>query len=255
MLRTLTENLHLRPHEQAGIELAAEGGPLLHGDWRDALMVHFAIDAEELQPHTPFPLDLFEGRAIITLVAFRMERLRLTAWPRAPGWLMQFGGHAFLNVRTYVRINGERGIFFLNEYVPKLLARMMGPATYGLPYRFTRMHYEHEPRNRRFTGRLGWQKNIEMEADYALAPELTQPGTFEEFVLERYNAFTRRWGRAFRFRVEHPPWRMRRARLLRWKDELLRADHAFWARTRYVGAHFTTGFRDVAMGAPQPINT
>lgn len=255
MLRTLTDNLHFRPHELAEVELNAEGGPLLRGDWRDALMIHFAIAPEALEPHVPFPLDLYEGWAIVTLVAFRMENLKLAAWPRAPGWLMAPGEHAFLNVRTYVRADGDRGIHFINEYVPKLLARLVGPVTYGLPYRLTRIDYAHEARNRRFTGRLGRRRKIEIDADYALAPDLTQPGTFEAFVLERYNAFTRKRGRALRFRVAHPPWRMRRARLLHWEDTLLRADHPFWDKTRYLGAHFTTGFHGVQMGAPRAIPT
>lgn len=248
-----TEAAHPAPHRQAALALAGEGGPLLKADWRDVLMIHFAINVNELQPYIPFPLDLFEGQAVITLVAFRMERLRLETWPDAPRWLLEPGEHAFLNVRTYVRVNGERGIYFINEYVPKMLARLVGPATYGLPYRFARIDYQHDARNRRFYGRLGGRRGIEIDADYALAPELTQPGTFEEFVLERYNAYTRQLGRGYRFRVEHPPWRMRRARLLHWDDDLLRANHAFWPRVRYLGAHFTTGFRDVEMGAPRRI--
>jgi len=138
--------------------------------------------------------------------------------------------------------------------VPKMLARMVGPLTYGLPYRLTKIDYAHDPRNRRFNGRLGRRRKIEFDADYALAPELTEPGTFEEFVLERYNAYTRKLGRAYRFRVVHPPWRMRRARLLHMNDDGLRADQPFWEHTRYIGAHFTTGFKQVAMGAPRAIN-
>lgn len=252
MLQILITNP--RPHELATVELAAEGGPLMRAAWRDALMLHFVIDAETLQPHTPFPLDLFEGRAVITLVAFELTDLRFDAWPRQPKGLMAPGEHTFLNVRTYVRHRGELGIFFLNEYVPKLLARIAGPATYGLPYRLTRMRYEHDARNRRFAGRLGWRKRVEIEADYALAPEIAAPGTFEEFVLERYNAFTRRFGRTVRFRVEHPPWPMHRARLLHWEDGLLRADHPYWPEAKYIGGHFTAGFDDVALGRPQQLD-
>lgn len=242
------------PHELAAFELAAEGGPFLRGAWRDALMLHFAIDAEELQPHVPFGLDLFAGRAIITLVAFTMNDVRLEAIPGLPHWLLTPLEHTFLNVRTYVRHGGERGIFFLAEYVPKLLARVLGPMTYGLPYRFTPMRYEHDARNRRFVGKLGRDAGIFFEADYALAPGgEAAADTFEEFALERYNAFTRRFGRAMRFRVAHPPWRMHRARLLAWDDALLRADHAFWPMARIIGGHFTTGFPEVAMGAPRRV--
>ncbi|GHC10443.1 DUF2071 domain-containing protein [Cerasicoccus arenae] len=241
------------PHQLAVERLAEEGGPLLRAAWHDVLMMHFAIAAEDLQPHTPFPLDTFEGTAVVTLVAFHMEDLRVDAWPGAPHWLLGPAEHAFLNVRTYVRVGNELGIYFLAEYVPKLLARVAGPMTYGLPYQFTTIRYAHDTRNRRFGGRLGFRIGIEFDADYALAAETTDPGSFEEFVLERYNAYTRRLGQALRFRVEHPPWRMHRARLQYWHDAMLHADQPFWPNARYIGAHFTPGFDDVAMGAPQRI--
>ena len=38
---------------------------------------HFDVDPDQLQPHVPFELDLFENRrAFVTLVAFTMRRMR-----------------------------------------------------------------------------------------------------------------------------------------------------------------------------------
>ncbi|WP_269537687.1 DUF2071 domain-containing protein [Cerasicoccus fimbriatus] len=238
------------PQERAAETINAEGGPLLRAAWRDALMVHFIIEPKELQPHTPFLLDLFEGKAVVTLVFFRMTDLRFETWPGGPHWMLKPGEHAFLNVRTYVVVDGEPGIHFLREYVPKLLARIVGPLTYGLPYHFTRMHYEHAPRNRRFVGELAGGR-VAVDAEYAFAPE---PGdAFNEFVLERYNAFNRRLRQTLRFRVAHPPWQMKRASIREWNDELLRDQLPFWEKAQFAHAHFTEGFNDVAMGAPAPV--
>ncbi|WP_309379935.1 DUF2071 domain-containing protein [Cerasicoccus frondis] len=254
MLLKLTEppRHNAPPHERAVETMNAEGGPLMYAGWRDVLMLHFIIEPEELQPHTPFPLDLFEGQAVITLVFFQMTDLRLARWPNLPHWLLKPGEHIFLNVRTYVRVNGEPGIHFLREYVPKLLARIAGPITYGLPYKWTTMHYAHEQHNRRFQGELA-RGGIAIVADYAFAPDPADEDGFNEFVLERYIAFNRRLRQTLRFRVKHLPWQMHRARLNVWRDDLLRAALPFWTKTEFVRAHFTPGFPDVGMGKPQRI--
>src|SRR4051812_6499459 len=116
--------------------------PLLLADWADVLFVHFAVDPEALQPHVPFELDLFRGRAYVSVVAFTQRRLR----PRVGGRLAAIisrplAEHEFLNVRTYVRHGGERGIYFLSEWIPNRIACAVGPVMYGLPYRLARTTY------------------------------------------------------------------------------------------------------------------
>ncbi|MEO0794281.1 MAG: DUF2071 domain-containing protein [Verrucomicrobiota bacterium] len=230
--------------------LAHEGGPLMRAAWRDVLMIHFLIDPAELQGHVPFELDLCEGWAVVTLVAFRMEEIRLEVAIDFPNWIMAPAEHTFLNVRTYVRVGDEEGIFFLSEYVPKLLARFIGPVTYGLPYRFTQMNYQHHGGGRCFFGDIGRREKLVFAAEYALEATDGEVDEFDDFVHERYNAFTRRRGETIRFRVAHPRWEMHRARMLAWEDGLLERDFPFWDRTQFVAAFFTPGFDDVALGAP-----
>src|SRR6476661_8831060 len=52
--------------------------PLAVANWERALFIHFAIDPAVLQPHVPFPLDLCEGRAYVSLVAFTQTNVRPT---------------------------------------------------------------------------------------------------------------------------------------------------------------------------------
>ncbi len=47
--------------------------PLFLGDWVTAVFIHYAVDAGVLQQEVPFELDLFEGRAFVSLVAFSMR--------------------------------------------------------------------------------------------------------------------------------------------------------------------------------------
>src|SRR5579864_1412005 len=88
-------------------EATGTAAPLFLADWDDAVFVHYALEPAALRPHVPFELDLHEGVAYVSLVAFTQRRLR----PRVGGRLAAvlsapLASHEFLNVRTYVRQAG-----------------------------------------------------------------------------------------------------------------------------------------------------
>lgn len=165
----------LRPHNSpSALGLARmkrnRSEPLLLSDWNQALMVHFEVNAEALQCDVPFELDLWEGRAFVSLVAFTMRGMRLRLGGRLAAWLLKpIATHDFLNVRTYVRHGGEPGIHFLAEWLSNRVAVNLGPRTFGLPYRFGRIAYEHNWRHGNLRGRVGWMRRPER-------PSRTKPG-------------------------------------------------------------------------------
>ncbi len=135
--------------------LAREGRPLLLADWEQALFLHFEVPAALLQRHVPFELDLFEGRAFVSLVVFTMRGMRLARGGRLGRWLCApFGEQRFLNVRTYVRHGGEAGIYFIAEWISHAICVPFGPVTYGLPYRWGRLAFEHAHERGRVRGRV-----------------------------------------------------------------------------------------------------
>jgi uncharacterized protein len=222
-------------------------------DWTDVLFIHFAVDPETLRLHVPFELDLFRGNAFVSLVAFTQRGLR----PRMGGKLAArlcapLATHEFLNVRTYVRHNGERGIYFLAEWIPNRLAALMGPPLYGLPYRLARMRYGRAAGSgsvRAAAGRLAWRADVR-------AGGTTRPAHkgLERFLLERYTAYTRRGGTPLRFRVWHKPWRRVRARVSLRETTLLRAAFPWLADARPLLAHYSPGVHDVWIGPPRRAN-
>ena len=93
--------------------LSRRGEPLFYANWDNVLFIHYEIEPEELQRCIPYPLDLYHGRAFVSLVAFTMRGMR----PRLGGTLgalffKPIATHHFLNVRTYVRHKGEAGNLF-----------------------------------------------------------------------------------------------------------------------------------------------
>jgi uncharacterized protein YqjF (DUF2071 family) len=56
--------------------LSSKGDPLFFAHWDRALFIHFEVDPERRQAQVPLPLDLYQGRAFVSLGAFTMRDLR-----------------------------------------------------------------------------------------------------------------------------------------------------------------------------------
>jgi len=75
-------------------------------------------------------------------------------------------------------------------------------------------------------------------------------GSLDEWLMERYTAFTHVAGKAGFFRVWHRPWPQVRASATVTDQGLLGANWPFLRGARIVGAHFSPGVFNVWMGWP-----
>src|SRR5438067_894904 len=90
------------------VATTAHDRPLFFAEWLDVVFIHFELEPRVLQSSVPFDLDLRDGRAYVSLVAFTQRRLRPAFGGRlAALFAAPLADHAFLNVRTYVRHGGE----------------------------------------------------------------------------------------------------------------------------------------------------
>jgi uncharacterized protein YqjF (DUF2071 family) len=249
--------------------------PLFIADWTGVVMIHLEVDARELQRVTPFQLDLWNGRAFVTLVAFTLRGMR----PRFGGRLgrMLFSPlstHRFLNVRTYVRHANEAGIHFLAEWLDSWLAVQLGPRLFGLPYRLGRIEYQNDSRGRRreeadgvagdppphlggyicgrvvdarsgaaFEYRAGVGTNVPNFAPCAT-------GSLDEWLMERYTAFNNLGGGRRFFRVWHEPWPQVPVQVELSDRSLIAGNWPFLGTAKIVGANHSPGVRGVWMGWP-----
>src|SRR5436190_11021509 len=124
--------------------LSVRGEPLFVADWDRVLMIHYEVDKELLERCVPFALYLYHNRAFVSVVAFTLREMRPFRGGRLAAWLLKpIATHEFLNVRTYVRHQGETGIFFLAEWLSNRLSVSLGPHPFGLPYRYGKLKYQH----------------------------------------------------------------------------------------------------------------
>ena len=227
--------------------------PLFHCSWDRAVFLHYRVAPQFLQKQIPFDLDLYDGQAYVSLVAFTLRNMRISH-PRLRLLTRPLHTHDFLNIRTYVRVGEERGIYFLAEWLNNRLATMLGPILYGLPYRFGELSYVHLVPNIAGevvggNGALRYSASLPPNRAYAPAT----PGTLDHFLLERYIAFTKNGPFRRLFHVWHEPWPQTPIVAEIDSDTLLDATGRWFRSAQFVGANFSPGLDRVQMGWPQRI--
>jgi uncharacterized protein YqjF (DUF2071 family) len=225
--------------------LSIRGEPLLLADWLRPVFIHYEVRAPILQRDVPFALDLRDGKAYVSLVAFTMRRMRPFRGGALTAWLLKpIAQNDFLNVRTYVRHRGEPGIYFLTEWMNNPISVRMGPWTFGLPYRFGELNYHHQHEIGIFEGSIR-EKTGAPRFSYEgnLAEPLFTPcaaGSLDEFMLERYTAFTAHKTTRRFFRIWHEQWNQQ-AINIRVKDtSLLETVWPWFADAKLIGANLFT---------------
>ncbi|HTX22926.1 MAG TPA: DUF2071 domain-containing protein [Candidatus Aquilonibacter sp.] len=234
--------------------LSVRGEPLFFAGWERALFFHYEIEPAILQRELPFELDLRDGKAFVSLVAFTMRDMKPRLGGRLGAWLFKpISTHSFLNARTYVQHDGESGICFLTEWLSSRLSVALGPPVYGLPYRFAKIDYRHEHETNHLRGEVKAPKRAgqfvyeaRLESGNEFFP--CEAGSLEEFLLERYTAFNWRGKSRRFFRVWHPPWPQMPAQVSVGYDSLLTATFPWFENARLVGANYSPGFHEVWMG-------
>jgi len=230
--------------------------PLFLCDWIEAVFIHFEVDPESLQRHTPYELHLYLDKAYVSLVAFTMRGLRPQFGGRLAAALVSpIATHRFFNVRTYVRHGARTGIFFIREWLDNRLSVMLGPATFGLPYHYGQLEYEHDRLNGEMQGRVragGAQVAYDAQIDFE-EENTTEDEALSDFLLERYTAFTAAGMRKLFFRVWHAPWHRYRLNARLSEDSLLVNCFPWYRGAKLTAAHFSPGVANVGVSFPRRV--
>jgi uncharacterized protein len=188
---------------------------VMRQSWNDLLFLHWRVDAHRLRTLVPAPLeiDLYEDHAWISLIPFTINRTRVRGLPPIPG----FTSMREINLRTYVRCEGEAGVWFFSLDASRRLAVAGARMVYHLPYYHAAFDVAgHSDPD-------GW---IDYHGDRHRSPSdfhvryrgagpvrTAAPGSLEEFLIERYTLFSVHRGRPYRARVYHEPYPVQDAQI------------------------------------------
>lgn len=207
----------------------------LTAEWRDLIIASYAVDPGLLERRLPpgLELDLFQGRAVCSLVGFRFLNTRVlgVTWP---GYV----NFPEINLRFYVRekSGGKRGVVFVRELVTSGFVAAVARGVYNEPYSKARISERVEKGAE--SVRVGYEFAIDggvgrmsVEADAAAAV----PGedSAEHWFKENQCGYgvTRR-GKALRYEVRHPVWACHRVRSVAIDVDWGRVYGAEWAGMR-----------------------
>ena len=183
--------------------------------WRHVLFLHWELDAQDLQKHVPFELDLFEGKAVLSIVPFRMEGIRFPLTPALPFISSLWE----LNLRTYVNVGGKPGVYFITLDTDSLLAEMIAKKFFHLPYARARIRASVSEKEYAFSSQ---RKEISLELRARLSGEAKAKSKRDLWATERYRLFTESKGKIFEGEVHHAPWQFESVELLSLEDHFSR---------------------------------
>jgi uncharacterized protein len=217
--------------------------------WRELFFLHWALEPERVASRLPpgVALDCWEGQAYVGLVPFVMRDIR-------PSWLPRALAMDFLetNLRTYVVVNGEPGVWFFSLEASSWLAVQAARIGWGLPYHYAAMHTAREGARIRYTSRRrGAEASLALDASIGEPLGPSAPGTLEHFLLERYLLFSEKGRRLWRGQVHHSPYPAQRATVHAVSTTLLEAAGLPPASGAPL-AHYAEGV-DVEVFGPHPL--
>jgi len=181
--------------------------------WEDLVMANYAVPPEILLPYLPkgVELDLFEGKAYVSLVGFMFKKTSLFGVP-----IPFMGTFEEINLRFYVkRKDGDifkRGVVFINETVPYKAVAFIANKLYkehyisiptksqiGLSDSIKNINFQWKPKT-------GWNK-IAITTDNTSVEMPTD--SIEEFIFEHYYGYTKVSNTETQeYRVNHPRWQI-----------------------------------------------
>ncbi len=176
-------------------------------EWNNALLLHWRVKPELLESLIPegLEVDLFDGYAWVSFVAFDMESVR----PRhAPAFAPVSDFHE-LNLRTYARYKGKQGVYFLSIEAGKSLSCFLARKMSQLPYRYAAMSRTSDS-FRVENARAGTYFKLVFSKGDAIREK--QP--LDLWLTERYALFQDVGSGLNSFDIHHPEWPLQELKII-----------------------------------------
>ena len=179
----------------------------LTAEWKNLLMLNYAVDPALLQPFVPAgtELDEHDGKTWMSLIGFEFNETHVL------GMAIPFHqSFEEVNLRFYVRRLERRGVVFISELVPKYAVTAIARFVYGERYSCVKMAHRIEKNNGSTTAEFSWgsgSNRCTISAETSGECYLPHDGSLSQFITEHYWGYAaQRTGRTLEYQVEHPQW-------------------------------------------------
>jgi uncharacterized protein len=151
-------------------------------EWHHAVFFHWPVSAGELREMIPkeLELDLYNEQAWVSLIVFGIRNIRPRYLPAIP----VISDIDEINIRTYIKYKGKRGIYFFSLEANKWITCMLAKAFVKLPYRLSRIRSSQNIYSS-YNRELGDTMHIE----FKVKEENITASTFDRWLTERYASY------------------------------------------------------------------
>lgn len=172
-------------------------------EWNKAVFLHWKVAIDELRTCVPgnLEIDLFEGEAWVSVVAFTMNKIR----PRILPAFSPVSDFDEINIRTYVRRNNKQGVYFLSIEGGKLLSCKIARGLSGLPYRYSGMKRE----KGKYASTNGSFGDV-LKLSFITGETLLQKDSLDKWLTERYALFQDVGQDIREFDIHHIEWPLKK---------------------------------------------
>jgi uncharacterized protein YqjF (DUF2071 family) len=143
--------------------------------------------------------------------------------------------------------------------VSNRLAVALGPRSFSLPYRHGIISYHNDWSAGELCGRVedaGTGAAFAYQADLEVGAPLSEcdPGSLDQWLMERYSAYNSACARKRFFHVWHEPWLQCQARVEMTDASLLESNWEWFRDAEFVGANYSPCVHGVWLGRPHCVN-
>jgi uncharacterized protein YqjF (DUF2071 family) len=193
-----------------------EQNTFLSAEWKNLLMLNYAVSASLLERFVPVgtDLDTFDGVTYLSLVGFEFNRTHMFGFP------VPFH-QAFeeVNLRFYVRRSTKRGVVFIRELVPKYLVSAIARLAFNENYSCIAMSHrlESSTDDESIKVEYSWGSGADrslMRIQTEGASFLPAEGSVSQFITEHFWGYAAQPdGGCLEYEVQHPRWNVRSAKV------------------------------------------
>ena len=185
----------------------------LKAKWENIIMANYEIEPKILIPFLPkgVDLDLYDGKAYISLVGFMFKNTKLFNIP-----IPLLGTFEEINLRFYVtRKDGnqtKRGVVFINETIPYKLVAWMANKLYKEHYTVvpTKNNIRSDEKSQKIE--FKWLLNKKWNSIFVEAEiksEKMKKNSLEKYIYEHYYGYTKiDEQKTEEYQLQHPSWKV-----------------------------------------------